>query len=477
MKLTRRKTLGLLAIGGGAAAFGGYSWSRGNFSGPPRALAIPPQDQGVVRNGARQFDLAMGRWVSQFFDNINTPTFGINGAYLGPTLRMRKGETVRMKVQNDIGRASTLHWHGMHLPARSDGGPHQVVQNGTGWVSEFEVKQNAATVWYHSHMVPETGFQVNQGLAGMILIEDEQSGNLGLPDSYGVDDIPLVLQDRRFAPDGSFEYMTSMHDRMMGMRGDKLLVNGTYNPYFIARSDTLRLRVLNGSNARFYTLAFDDGRIFSQIASDGGLLERPNDISQITLGPGERAELIVDVSDGTPAMLQNRTSIQGVIRSFDVLDIRPDTNRTRAKTIPSRLITLPKPDPGVAVRTRKLVLGMERRMGGGKMTINGQEMALDRIDQVVRVGTSEIWEIDNPTVLPHPIHIHDVQFRILDRNGALPSLGEQGLKDTVVVYPGEKVRVLLSFADYTDPDRPYMYHCHILEHEDAGMMGQFTVVS
>jgi FtsP/CotA-like multicopper oxidase with cupredoxin domain len=160
-----------------------------------------------------------------------------------------------------------------------------------------------------------------------------------------------------------------------------------------------------------------------------------------------------------------------------VLEIRPDENRTKSKTIPRRLVSLAKPDPSTAVRTRIFSLGMGMMMGGGGMTINNRAMDMNRIDEVVRVGTSEIWIIENPTMQAHPFHIHDVQFRILDRNGAAPSLGEQGLKDTVVVNPRERVKLLLSFADYTDPDRPYMYHCHILEHEDAGMMGQFTVVS
>ncbi len=501
MKISRRSALGLLSLGGATLSYGYPGWAHstskkhGTHAEPARPLAIPALDSGVVKNGVRNFDLNMQKGVSQFFDGQDTLTYGINGTYLAPTLKMRDGETVRMNVKNNIGRASTLHWHGMHLPARMDGGPHQVVENGASWSPEFEVKQNASTFWYHSHMVPETGFQVYHGLAGMIVVEDERAGNLGLPDTYGVDDIPLVLQDRRFGPEGNFEYLTSMPDRVHGMKGGTLLVNGTVNPYFEARSDTLRFRILNGSNSRFYTLAFSDKRRFQQIASDGGLLETPYETNNITLGPAERAEIIVDVSDGKPVMLQSTTPDQDggggmsgggmmmgdMVSDFDVLEIRPDQNRSKAMIIPPRLMTLAVPDPQVAVKTRTFTLGMGMGMGmmmglSQEMTINNKAMKLDRIDVVARVGTSEVWVIDNPTPMPHPIHIHDVQFRILDRDGKPPHAGERGLKDTVVVNSRERVRVLLNFTDYTDPDRPYMYHCHILEHEDAGMMGQFTVV-
>ncbi|VAW16513.1 Multicopper oxidase [hydrothermal vent metagenome] len=493
MRLTRRTALGLLAAGGAMAAYGGYSWSQAGLSASARPLQIPPLDTGVMSQGRRSFDLTLSKGTSRFVDDLITPTFGINGDYLGPTLKFTAGETVSLSVFNTIGEASTLHWHGFHLPASADGGPHQVIGNDASWYPSFEVKQNAGTFWYHSHMVPRTGYQVYHGLAGLILVEDERAGNLGLPQDYGVDDIPLVLQDRRFRDNGSLEYATAMPDRMMGMFGNTLLVNGTINAYFAARTDTLRLRILNGSNARMYTLAFSDGRSFHQIASDGGLLESPVRTNAITLGPAERAEIIVDVSDGRPVILQSTTPSQGGgmmnmmmadRTSFDVLEIRPDEGRKNATVLPERLVTLETPDPAAAVRTRKFTLGMGMGMGmgmmgggGGEMTINGRSMDMNRIDEVVRVGTEEIWIIDNPTMLTHPFHIHDVQFRILDRNGSPPSPAEAGLKDTVVVPPGEQARLLLQFADYTDPDSPYMYHCHNLEHEDAGMMGQFTVVA
>ncbi len=490
MKLTRRSALGLLATGGGAIALGSYSWSRGGFFGPSRPLAIPPLVEGSKQESIHNYDLQLGRHVSQFIDGVNTPTFGINGTYLGPTLKMTAGSRVRINVHNNIGEPSTLHWHGMHLPAKSDGGPHQVIENGASWHPEFDVKQHASTFWYHSHMVPRTGFQVYHGLAGMIIVEDDNASGLEIPQDYGVDDVPLILQDRRFSADGAFEYLTSMPDRMMGMKGDTLLVNGTVNPHFVARTNSLRLRVLNGSNSRFYTLAFDDKRRFHQIASDGGLLEKPYETDAITLAPAERAEIVVDLSNGRTTKLLSSTASQGGMmgggmmnmmmggsESFEVLEIRPDQERKRSITLPTRLAKFETPDPAKAVRTRTFTLDMGMMMGGGAMTINGRSMDMDRIDETVRLGTQEIWQIDNPSMMAHPFHVHDVQFRILDRNGVTPDPGELGYKDTVLINRNERVRLLLEFADYADPAIPYMFHCHILEHEDAGMMGQFIVVS
>ncbi len=506
--ISRRALVGGFLAGGvgmaSAAVVGNQPAGRSIFSqglnGEPGPLAIPDMLSGTVEDGVRVFDLNMQKGISHFFDNADTRTLGINGSYLGPALKMRAGETVRINVSNNIGETSTLHWHGLHLPARADGGPHQTIANGNTWSPQFEVRQNAAMFWYHSHMVPRTGPQVYQGLAGLIFVEDEHSGNIGLPGEYGVDDIPLVLQDRRFGRDGSLEYMSAMQDRMMGMKGDRLLVNGTINPYFVARSDSLRLRILNGSNSRIYQLAFSDGRSFVQTGSDGGLLPVPVRMNSIILAPGERIDIVVDLSDGRHVTLQSTTpslgaaggggmmgggmmggimgALMGERADFDVLDIRPDAGRRRAVVLPERLLNLAAPDPANAVRTRRFVLGMGMMMmGGGEMSINGRPMDMSRIDEVVRVGTEEVWVIENPTMLPHPFHIHDVQFRIIDINGRPPAPGEAGLKDTVLIAPGGRVRLLLSFKDYSDPDSPYMYHCHNLEHEDAGMMGQFTVVS
>lgn len=538
--INRRSILGGMALGAGGLVLGGLAIrSQGGgsqafspFTGEGSSLAIPQLYAGERRDGVRTFALNLQEGVSRFFEGLETPTIGINQPFLGPTLEMHDGESVQLNVRSALSETATVHWHGFHLPAHADGGPHQPIKPGGSWTAEFDVRQRGSMFWYHSHAHRRSGPQVYQGLAGMIYVRDQASEALDLPNDYGVDDIPLVVQDRAFASDGSFIYSTRMRNVMMGMMGDTMLVNGVVEPVFEAKTDRLRLRLVNGSNARFYRFGFDDGRSFHQIGSDGGLLSAPLPTDNVVLAPGERAQVIVDVSDGRPVslladgleimgmgnmgrgmrgsgfmrdsdrptdnwMMGDRSGRGGMMgererrdgmmdgmmderRRFTVLDIRPAASRRRAIAMPRQLAPLPQVDPGNAVRTRRFVLDMGmgmRMMRGGGFTINGKSMDMQRIDETVQVDTTEIWQVENASMMAHPFHIHDVQFRILDRNGRAPDAAEQGLKDTVVVYPGETVRLLLRFEDYTDADLPYMYHCHILEHEDAGMMGQFTVTA
>jgi blue copper oxidase len=469
----------------GALAQGGYT-----FDTP---LAIPPIDAGTVLGGVRVFDLSLQNGKTEFFKGFETDTSGINGSYLGPVLRMQSGETVRMHVTNNLGQVSTLHWHGFNLPASADGGPHQPINPGEVWSPEFMIHEGASTMWYHSHQMHQTAPQVWSGLAGMIIIDDEVSAGLSLPSDYGVDDIPLVLQDRRFKRDGSMPYDASMHDQMAGMIGNIPVINGTVLPYFNVTTGKLRIRLLNGANGSIYNLAFADGRSFVQIASDGGLLAAPVALSHLRLAPGERAEIIVDFGVNETVLLQSvaantRGSMgMGMMAGeqnpqFDLIEFRAGASLRPSEAVPETLTSLAEVSPKDASRTRKFLLEMPgmgpmRMLGmGGGYTINGHSMDMEYIDEVVKLGETEIWEIANAGPMTHPFHIHNTQFRILDRDGHPPAANEAGLKDTVVVDPGEVVRILIRFEHYTDSTHPYMYHCHILEHEDAGMMGQFTVV-
>ncbi len=449
-------------------------------------LRIPPLLTARPMEGTDVFDLALGHGETEFFTGAKTRTIGINQSYLGPTIRLAAGNNVRLNVTNNLSEDATLHWHGFHLPAASDGGPHQVIRPGTTWSPEFKVRQKAGTFWYHSHTMGRTGAQVWAGLAGMMIVDDEESAGLGLPSTYGVDDIPLVLQDRFFTEDLQMPYEPGFFAVMnYGLIGNVPLTNGTVGAFFDATTGLLRLRVLNGSNSTFYGLHFADGRRFFQIASDGGLLERPFETNHVLLSPGERAEVLVDLSDGKTALLRaapmhGRAAIKAdevLIRTlrgeenpFNFLEIRPSSNGG-ATRVPETMALLPEVRASDAVRTRAFELDM-----GLKHTINGVKMDMERVDEVVPEGQTEIWEITNKSWMAHPFHVHDTQFRILDRDGKAPHPGEAGLKDTVVAYPKETVRILVRFDDYTDPALPYMYHCHMLEHEDHGMMGQFTVV-
>lgn len=463
-------------------------------------VAIPPIDHGTVVGGVREYSLSLQSGSTEFFEGFQTATMGINGSYLGPVLRMRSGETVKLNVSNELAEMSTLHWHGLNVPARADGGPHQSIPPGETWSPEFKIHEAASTMWYHSHLLHKTASQVWAGLAGMIIIDDNISDGLSLPSTYGVDDIPLALQDRRFSRDGSMTYDASMHDEMAGMSGNVPMVNGTVQPHLKVSTEKLRLRLLNGANASIYNLAFSDRREFVQIASDGGLLSEPALMSELLLAPGERAEIIVDFTAGERAVLKSidaptpRGARQGMGGGmmmgeqnprFDLIEFRAESVLNSSGSTPEKLRILPEVSEAVSVRTREFLLEMPgmgpmRMMGmmglASGFTINGKAMNMNRVDEIVQMGDTEIWEITNAGPMIHPFHIHNTQFRIIDRDGNAPLMNEAGLKDTVVVNPGEKVRVLVRFDNYTDPERPYMYHCHILEHEDAGMMGQFTVV-
>jgi len=439
-------------------------------------LPIPPRYEGrLSADGERVFELNVRDGKVNFFDGVATSTRGINGNILGPTLYAKRGDTVKLRVTNQLDEATTMHWHGMHLPAKMDGGPYQVIKPGAEWVSTYPIKQLAATLWYHPHLMGKTGLHVYQGLAGMFILEDEVSANADIPKEYGYDDIPVIIQDRRFTADGQLQYIESPRDIMRGMLGNRILVNGALEPRWQAPAKLVRLRILNGSNARVYNLGFSDKRIFHQIATDGGLVERPVPLRQFRLAPGERTELLVDLSKDLGKSLslagfyRNR---EGKSESFPVLAMTvAEAFAGPKETIPNKLAKITWFDPDTATTKRHFAL----TMGQGGFRINNLTMDMSRIDEQVTLGSQEIWSISTNMMI-HPFHIHDIQFQIISRGGNPPEPWERGWKDTVLIYPGEETRVTMQFLDYADPDIPYMYHCHILEHEDAGMMGQFVVV-
>lgn len=470
---------------------------------PLNELRIPPQLTGEMRDGVVQYNLRAQTGLSRFLPDRGTPSIGFNGPYLGPTLRLRDREDVSINVENQLGEPTTVHWHGLHVPPKADGGPHQVIESGQTWSARFKVMQIAGPFWYHSHLVDKTGDQVYRGLSGMLIVDDAVSQDLELPSEYGVDDIPLIIQDRRFNADGSFQYISNHRDIMMGMHGDQILVNGTLNPVFVPTTRKVRFRLLNGSNARTYNIAFSDGRAFQQLSCDGGFLDRPLPMTVLTLAPAERCEIVVDFSDGAPVnMVSLPMASNSPFRSrhmmaqrmgfdddtFQVLSLQPQSSLARTPELPDRLIEVPDFQSMGVDRTRRFELSMAMGMGmmgggrggrgeraGDSFFINGRTMHMSGINERVTTGSTEVWEIHNNSPMMHPFHIHHGQFQVKDRNGQPPHAHERAYKDTVKVGPGETVRVVMEFLHFSDPETPYMYHCHILEHEDHGMMGQFIV--
>lgn len=393
-----------------------------------------------------------------------TRTIGYNGSYLGPVLMVREGQTVHINIGNQLSEATSFHWHGLKVPSDVDGGPHSAVApNGTAQV-DFTVKQEAATLWFHPHALGTTARQIYYGLAGLIYIEDEHSDSLDLPKDYGVNDFPLVLQDRTFDADNQFDYAHTYSAD--GTFGDTLLVNGTINPYIEVKNEKIRLRLVNGSNARNYRFSLNDQATFYQIASDGGFLESPVAMAALALSPGERAEIVVDMS-----LHQKGDTLKLMDGSATVLALKVTEEITGQTSLPEQLNTIPKAEDAAQLEVKRFTLsGM-----GFMVAINGKQFDMDRIDVEQDLNKKVIWEVYNaPDMMGgmlHPFHVHGVQFKVLSRNGAAPPLNEQGWKDTIAINPGETVRLEIEFPE----KGVFMYHCHILEHEDIGMMGQVSV--
>jgi FtsP/CotA-like multicopper oxidase with cupredoxin domain len=443
-------------------------------------LAIPPlAEHRVDEDGRKVFDLELQAGETELLPGTETETWGANGPHLAPTVRASRGDTVMPRVANRLGEeTTTIHWHGMHLPAAADGGPHQTIEPGATWSPEWTIDQPATTLWYHPHPNEETEDHVYRGLVGMFILDDPAADEPALPDDYGDDDIPLIIQDKKLGDDGSLDFSKGAISPT-GLLGDEILVNGTYDPHLEVSDERVRLRLLNASGARIYNVGLADVREFDLIATDGGLLAAPVRMDRIQLSPGERAEIVVAFEPGEEVVLRSfepelgmnffEGRFAGADDSFDLLEIHAADDLARSPVLPERLVGQAPLAEHEASQVRRFSLS-------GQGSINGRSMDMERIDEVVPAGATEVWEVENASGTAHNFHPHDVRFRVLDYAGGRPPPHLQGLKDTVFVPPDQTVRLLIEFGDYTDPDHPYMFHCHLLQHEDRGMMGQHTVV-
>ncbi|MDN6626018.1 MAG: multicopper oxidase domain-containing protein, partial [Pisciglobus halotolerans] len=421
-------------------------------------LPIPPllEDKNP-EEGKAEFNLAVQYGKTEFIEGHETDTLGYNGNYLGPVIKVNQGDEVKINVDNTLDEPTTVHWHGLEVPAEMDGGPRQVVDSHSEWNPHFTIDQPAATLWYHPHLLGKTGEQVYKGLAGLFYIEDEKSKELAIPKEHGVNDIPLVVQDKRFTEGGDIPYELDMRDVMNGFLGDTVLINGAVEPELDIKNEVVRLRVLNGSNARTYDFNFSDQTPFYQIASDGGFLKDSVEMTSLTLAPAERAEILVDFSDYN---VGDKVTFNDADNNLMTINITEDSQGKTA--IPSDLVDIPKYNKEDISRTREFVMsGM-----GPMVAINDKQMDENRLDEEVKLNELEEWVITNESSggmgmmsgTAHPFHVHGTQFKIIERNGKEPPLNEQGWKDTVLVETGAEVKVLAVFKK----EGLFMYHCHIL---------------
>jgi FtsP/CotA-like multicopper oxidase with cupredoxin domain len=527
---TRRQALLYSTAGVAGLALGALPRIGADAATAARLLPIPALIE--ARNG-EPVTLALQNSSHRFGAGRAVASTGISASYLGPVVRVRSGDTIPFRVENRLDEETTLHWHGLLIPSDVDGGPHNTIKPGGVWTPELKINQPAATHWFHPHPHGNTAKQVYGGLAGMMIVSDDGDRDRGLPETYGVDDIPLVLQDKRFGRNGALVYEPTMMDLMHGFQGETLIVNGAIAPVAGVPAGFVRLRLLNAANARNFDLRFSDRRPFHVVGNDGGLLPEPVEVRNLVIAPAERYEVLVNFSDGRTVelvtgpdmhhgmgggmmMRMGRPDGAGATETF--MRFRPDPALKAAITrLPKALTKLASPNPKAAVTHRTLVLdpmmGMGQGMGMGMMGmgmmgmgmmgmaemrgqqsdaapaagnaghdhaaaaqmmgINGRPFDMHRIDVTTRLRTSEIWEIRS-AAMAHPFHMHGVSFRILSNNGRPSVPAQAGWKDVVLVE--DRAEILVRFDHPASAKMPFMYHCHILEHEDHGMMGQFAVV-
>jgi suppressor of ftsI/bilirubin oxidase len=446
---------------------------------------------------------------------------------INPVLYTRTGSTFRARFWNALDEASIVHWHGLRVDSNNDGHPHYAVPGGATYDYHFTVANRAGTYWYHPHPHHAAARQTWLGLAGLIIVEDDEESALreALDLAFGETDLPLLIQDRRFTADGALHYAPDEAGRFHGHLGDTVLVNYTPAPHFEAASRLYRLRVVNGSNARLYRLAFAAGAAileFTVVGNDGGLLERPVAARELFLSPAERADVLLDLRDARPGDAVTLKSLP-----FEAMD----------RTVTGVPAHAPAPPPGVCTSTRApqtadgrpvpeaapngapldlLRIRVARRVAyeralpralsriealstsgapqrhfaldhaRGEWRINGATYRMTQTAFTVRRGATEVWTFHNPASgMPHPIHVHGFPFRMIERSGSPPHAAgagprglhaaESGWKDTALLWPGETLAFAIDFSHDYPGDQVYLLQCHNLEHEDRGMMLNFRI--
>lgn len=453
----------------------------GNFDNP---LRLP-----AVVDGNSIINLRAKKNTTSIIKGKNSAVLGYGDGILSPTIKVSNGQTVNIDFQNQLEEISNIHWHGLIIPENMDGHPQNKVNPGGSFTYQFTINQRAGTYWFHPHPHLLTAKQVFKGLAGMFIVNDAEETALNLPS--GEFELPIIIQDKRIYSDGSLNYSPESTDVMSGYFGDYVCVNGSWSPYHNIKTKIYRFRILNGSNARAYDLSFSNGQSFYVIGSDGGLLASTQTVGSLMLSPGERADVLVDFSTsavGTEIYLQNNSFNGGESQGqelFKILKFFVGEQVTETFSIPAALSALTLIPAASSVKTRSFEIANNHSGGHGGAgsgssaslhKIGGKSFDMNRIDETVSAGTTEIWEFDNSNGEDlHPMHLHGIHFQVLSRTGGrgivLPHEG--GWKDTVLCMPGEKVKIIMTF-----PNNPgkFVFHCHNLEHEDSGMMLNYKIV-
>ena len=427
-------------------------------------LSIPDIEPYTMENKHKKFNLNIQNGTRDFFDeDADVLTFGVNSEYLGSTLRVKSKDLVSLNVINSLWEQTSLHWHGLHVEGQNDGTMHQSILPNTNWNPKFMIDNQAGTYFYHAHTHNKTGEHVYKGIAGMIIIDDDVSENLDIPQEYGIDDIPLIIQDKYFTDARVMPYTNIIVT-------NTYMVNGVISPLFNAKKTLTKFRILNASNAKTMYLGFSDKRDFYQISTDGGLMEKSAKSNIIQVSPSGRVEILVDLSDKIDDLFLVNNEINF---SDKIMKINAKNAKKSEHKIPTRLTKIKWIKEEEATTNRDMILYMKDTI----LTINNKKFLLSRIDEKIKLNSTEIWTIKNSSgSMAHPFHIHGTSFQVLSRNGKQPLKSERGWKDTVFVGSKDIVRIIMRFNHKADKHNPYMYHCHILEHEDMGMMGQFTVI-
>lgn len=445
-------------------------------------IIIPDTLSGSVIN------LSISNGEKEFLKGKKATTIGYNGNYLGKTIILEKGQNVKFNVHNLLDEATSTHWHGLHVATINDGSPHNPIMPSAVWSPEFTVLDNAATYWYHPHLHGKTLKQVVKGAAGMIIVRDDEERALNLPRRYGIDDFPLVLQ------------FLTLNDAGNIVDDDELdntiLVNGAINGQLDCPAEWVRLRLLNGSSHRVFNLGFDNNFTFYQIAGDAGLLQKPVPLTRLMLGSGERAEIILNLSNkegetlninqlgnelpvgfpGGPPMGMMGNIMLGPLdnKKLPFMTIKVLKGNNFNKALPSKLIDSEALPPSSF--NRSFSITAQPMMSMTNFFINNQQFDMEEVNFKTKLGITESWTITNQTMMAHPFHVHGNHFFITQINGQAPPENIKGRKDVVIIPPmNGSVKLVTTFSDFSDTDMPYMYHCHILSHEDKGMMGQFIV--